>query len=149
MPPLPEAIILILAPFAPLFSPRVWPHAQVLLLGAILAPGPCTVTATLRGFCQLSRQQGQNCVFLHAQPPVFTRHARGRRFHIPPQKASLARKLTEPAFPLQHSCSKIKDVQRSAGTIVVKFSRSTTRNRDRGLSVALKRSTYHILQYNV
>ena len=41
-------------------------------------------------FCQMSRQQGQNRAFLHIQPPVFTRHARGRRFHIPPQKASLA-----------------------------------------------------------
>jgi hypothetical protein len=48
MPPLPEAIILVLAPFAPLFSPRVWRHAQVLLLGAMLAPGACTVTAALR-----------------------------------------------------------------------------------------------------
>ena len=36
MPPLPEAIILVLAPFAPLFSQRVWRHAQVLLLGAML-----------------------------------------------------------------------------------------------------------------
>jgi hypothetical protein len=50
----------------------------------------------LKGFCQLSRQQGQNRIFLHAQPPVFTRHARGRRCHLPPQKASVARKLTEP-----------------------------------------------------
>ncbi len=33
MPPLPEAIILVLAPFAPLFSERVWRHAQVLTLG--------------------------------------------------------------------------------------------------------------------
>lgn len=48
MPPLPEAIILVLAPFAPLFSHRVWLHAQVLLLGAMLAPGARTVTATLR-----------------------------------------------------------------------------------------------------
>jgi hypothetical protein len=48
MPPLPEAILLVLAPFAPLFSPRVWPHAQRLLLGAMLAPGAHTVTATLR-----------------------------------------------------------------------------------------------------
>jgi hypothetical protein len=48
MPPLPEAIILVLAPFAPLFSPRVWRHAQVLLLGAMLAPGARTVTAALR-----------------------------------------------------------------------------------------------------
>jgi hypothetical protein len=48
MPPLPEAIIRILAPFAPLFSRRVWPHAQSLLLGAILTPGARTVTAALR-----------------------------------------------------------------------------------------------------
>jgi DDE superfamily endonuclease len=48
MPPLPDAIILVLAPFAPLFSRRVWCHAQVLLLGAILAPGARTVTAALR-----------------------------------------------------------------------------------------------------
>jgi hypothetical protein len=48
MPPLPEAIILVLAPFALLFSHRVWLHAQLLLLGAILAPGARTVTAALR-----------------------------------------------------------------------------------------------------
>jgi hypothetical protein len=48
MPPLPEAIILVLASFAPLFSHWVWPHAQVLLLGAILTPGARTVTAALR-----------------------------------------------------------------------------------------------------
>ena len=48
MPPLPEAIILVLAPFAPLFSQRVWLHAQPLLLGAMLAPRARTVTAALR-----------------------------------------------------------------------------------------------------
>jgi len=48
MPPLPEAIIPVLAPFAPLFSHRVWCHAQVLLLGAILTSGARTVTAALR-----------------------------------------------------------------------------------------------------
>jgi hypothetical protein len=48
MPPLPEAIILVLGPFAPLFTERVWRHAQVLLLGAMLTPGPRTVTAALR-----------------------------------------------------------------------------------------------------
>jgi DDE superfamily endonuclease len=48
MLPLPEVIILVLAPFAPLFSQRVWRHAQVLLLGAMLAPGARTVTAALR-----------------------------------------------------------------------------------------------------
>src|SRR4029434_6607043 len=48
MPPLPEAIIRVLDSFAPLFSHRVWPHAQRLLLGAILAPQARTVTAALR-----------------------------------------------------------------------------------------------------
>src|ERR687888_2446015 len=48
MPPLPEGIILVLAPFAPLFSHWVWLHAQLLLLGAILAPGARTVTTALR-----------------------------------------------------------------------------------------------------
>ncbi len=47
-PALPDAIILVLAPFAPLFSERVWQHAQVLLLGAMLTPGTRTVTGALR-----------------------------------------------------------------------------------------------------
>jgi hypothetical protein len=48
LPPLPDAIILVWAPLAPLFSPRLWRHAQLLLLGALLTPGARTVTATLR-----------------------------------------------------------------------------------------------------
>jgi DDE superfamily endonuclease len=48
MPHLPDTIIQVLAPFAPLFSDRVWLHAQVLLLGAMLTPGARTVTAALR-----------------------------------------------------------------------------------------------------
>jgi hypothetical protein len=37
-----------LAPFAPLFSQRVWLHARVLLVGSTLTPGIRTVTAALR-----------------------------------------------------------------------------------------------------
>src|SRR2546430_11723211 len=48
MPPLPDAIIPVLAPFAPLFSPRVWCHAQFLLLVAMLSPGARTITTALR-----------------------------------------------------------------------------------------------------
>ena len=48
MSPLPEAIILVLAAFAPLFSYRVWLHARIALLGAMLTPGVRTVTAVLR-----------------------------------------------------------------------------------------------------
>jgi DDE superfamily endonuclease len=45
---LPTKIIQILLPFAPLFSERVWRHAQILLAGAILAPGKRTVGSALR-----------------------------------------------------------------------------------------------------
>ena len=48
MHPLPEGIITILAAFAPLFSDRVWYHAQELMIGAILSPGKRTVSAALR-----------------------------------------------------------------------------------------------------
>jgi hypothetical protein len=37
-----------LAPFAPLFSKRIWQHAQLLMIGAILAPGRRTVSSALR-----------------------------------------------------------------------------------------------------
>jgi hypothetical protein len=45
---LPEEMIRALAPFAPLFSKRVWQHVQVLVAGAILAPGRRTVSSALR-----------------------------------------------------------------------------------------------------
>ncbi len=45
---LPPAMILLLRPFVPLFSRRVWVHVQILLMGAILAPAQRTVTAALR-----------------------------------------------------------------------------------------------------
>jgi DDE superfamily endonuclease len=45
---LPTAMIQLLAPFALLFSERVWRHAQVLLVGTILAPGKRTVGTALR-----------------------------------------------------------------------------------------------------
>ena len=48
MPSLPPEMILVLAPFAQLCSERVWLHAQVLVVGAILAPGKRTVSSCLR-----------------------------------------------------------------------------------------------------
>ena len=48
MPPLPPAMLPLLAPFAPLFARRVWRHAPVLVIGTILAPGRRTVAAALR-----------------------------------------------------------------------------------------------------
>jgi hypothetical protein len=45
---LPPKMVQALAPFAPLFSRHVFRHAQVLLIGAILAPGARTVSSALR-----------------------------------------------------------------------------------------------------
>ena len=45
---LPPKMVQALAPFAPLFSKRIWQHAQLLLIGAILAPGARTVSSALR-----------------------------------------------------------------------------------------------------
>jgi len=41
-------MIRVLVPFAPLFSESVWGHVQVLIVGAILAPGKRTVASALR-----------------------------------------------------------------------------------------------------
>jgi hypothetical protein len=48
MDTLPTAIVRVLRPFEAAFSDRVWAWAQILLVGAILAPGQRTVTAVLR-----------------------------------------------------------------------------------------------------
>jgi DDE superfamily endonuclease len=55
--------------FAPLFSKRVWEHAQVLVVGALLAPGKRTVTAVLRimGLSQEPRFQKYHRVLNRAQ----------------------------------------------------------------------------------
>jgi hypothetical protein len=45
---LPPKMVQVLTPFAPLFSKRVWQHAQLLLMGAILATGRSTVSSALR-----------------------------------------------------------------------------------------------------
>lgn len=45
---LPPDIMACLSLFAPVFSWRVWQHALVLVVGAILAPGPRMITSVLR-----------------------------------------------------------------------------------------------------
>src|SRR5438067_1738554 len=66
---LPPPLLAVLAPFAPLFSARVWRHSQVLLAGALLAPAQRTVTAALRavGASQLSQFHRYHRVLSHAQ----------------------------------------------------------------------------------
>src|SRR5215217_1825010 len=65
---LPPKMVQALAPFAPLFSRRVWQHAQVLLMGAILAPGSRTVSSALRamGLEQEKRFHRYHRVLSHA-----------------------------------------------------------------------------------
>ena len=48
MLPLPRPIIKVLHPFRRLFRKPTWEHAQALLVGSILTPGPRTVSAALR-----------------------------------------------------------------------------------------------------
>jgi len=48
MPILSQEYLTLILAFAPVFTKRVWQHVQVLLTGAILAPGKRTVTAALR-----------------------------------------------------------------------------------------------------
>jgi hypothetical protein len=48
MPTLPWELAALLNTFASLFSKHVWEHVQVLVVGAILAPGKRTVTSMLR-----------------------------------------------------------------------------------------------------
>jgi len=57
---LPPAIVLVLRLFEPVFSERVWDWAQVLMVGAILAPGQRTVAAILRVMGQSGERQYQN-----------------------------------------------------------------------------------------
>ncbi len=60
MPILPSDIMPVLLPFAQVFSDRTWQWVQVLIVGAILAPGTRTVTAILRVMGLSDEQQFQN-----------------------------------------------------------------------------------------
>jgi hypothetical protein len=62
LPPLPEALLLVLSPVAPLCSRRVWRHAQRWLRGALLAPGARPVTAAWRA---LGRATARHCTHAH------------------------------------------------------------------------------------
>ncbi len=57
---LPETYCTLISKFAHIFSKRVWRHAQVLLIGAILAPGKRTVTSALHVMGLSDEQHFQN-----------------------------------------------------------------------------------------
>lgn len=57
---MPTEIMIVLQHFSPVFSERIWDWAQVLVLGAILAPRQRTVTAILRIMGLSEERQFQN-----------------------------------------------------------------------------------------
>lgn len=57
---LPAEYVTLIQAFAPIFSKRIWQHLQVLVIGAILAPGKRTVTAVLRIMGLSQEQHFQN-----------------------------------------------------------------------------------------
>src|ERR671925_2347825 len=66
---MPVTLTHLIVRFAPLLSKRVWDHAQVLIVGALLAPGKRTVTAVLRvmGLSQEGQFQKYHRVLNRAQ----------------------------------------------------------------------------------
>jgi hypothetical protein len=60
MPTLPEEYLTLIMRFAPIFSKRIWHYVQVLITGAILAPGKRTVTSVLRVMGLSDEQHFQN-----------------------------------------------------------------------------------------
>ena len=56
MPDLPARFAVIILAFVPLFRHQTWHYAEILLVGAILAPGKRTVTSLLR-ITGLSRER--------------------------------------------------------------------------------------------
>lgn len=60
MPILPPEVLAVLMPFASLFTAPTFRHLTFLLVGAILTPGPRTVTACLRAVGLSDYQHFQN-----------------------------------------------------------------------------------------
>ncbi len=60
MPTLPSKIMTVLERFSPVFSERIWDWAQVLVIGAILAPKKRTVSSVLRIMGLSGERQFQN-----------------------------------------------------------------------------------------
>jgi hypothetical protein len=56
----PVTLTRVIVKFAPRFSKRVWEHVQVLVVGALLAPGRRTVTAVLRVMGRSQERHFQN-----------------------------------------------------------------------------------------
>ena len=65
---LPDDIVALLAPFAPLFSRRVWRYVPVLVVGALLAPGRRMVSTAWRavGLGQVRHFQNSHRVLSRA-----------------------------------------------------------------------------------
>jgi hypothetical protein len=60
MPTLPQEIMIIFTPFMQIFSRRIWDWVQILVVGAILAPGKRTVSSVLHVMGLKDEKQFQN-----------------------------------------------------------------------------------------
>jgi hypothetical protein len=60
MPTLPRALATVIGAFAPVFSRRVFEHATLLIVGAILAPGKRIITSVVRVMGRSDDEQFQN-----------------------------------------------------------------------------------------
>jgi hypothetical protein len=74
MPTLPAEFTKVILIFESVFSKRVWRHAQVLIAGALLAVGQCTVGAVLQSNSgppspTPSPGSGAGCGAIHISPP--------------------------------------------------------------------------------
>jgi hypothetical protein len=82
-------------PHASLADFSIFRHAIVrrfLIMLPVISALLALIAGLFRWFCQISRKQGQNRVFLHAQPTVFTRHTRGATVSPPTPKSQFGAK---------------------------------------------------------
>jgi hypothetical protein len=75
MPTLPLAIATVIGAFAPVFSRRVFEHARLLMVGAILAPGKRTITSVLRVMGRSDDEHFQNYHHVLNRIPLFDPNA--------------------------------------------------------------------------
>jgi hypothetical protein len=93
---LPPAMIAVVAPFAPLFSGRVWCYAQVLLAGANLAPAQCTSSNWPTGYSR-SGMPGRRLLILGRYRCVVT--AICSQYSSTGQVEQCGRRPTQTCFP--------------------------------------------------
>ena len=107
---LPKWFTGILEGFAPLFSARIWPRVQLLVVGAVLSPGKRTVTAALR-------------VLGLADDPAFGTFHRDAEYHGIRDIVVICHGVTLRAFVMMwcHLSPEWFEAERNPGNCAVRF----------------------------